>query len=145
MRRWLTLFLLVLMPLQFTWGAAAVYCQHEPAPETRHFGHHTHQHGDAGHPGPQADGAKPADPTGSSVDAKKLTDLKKVADSDKSKPGKLAPDNDCGQCHHSAFKPVAAVAAALNDIGGQVQQGLAEPAFSSRSPDHPDRPNWRIA
>lgn len=127
MRRWLTLFLLVLMPLQFTWGAASVYCQHEPAPEARHFGHHTHQHGDG-------DGAHAA-----SADAKKL------ADADKSKPGKLAPDNDCGQCHHSAFKPVAAVSAALNDLGAQVQQGLAEPAFSSRSPDHPDRPNWRIA
>lgn len=129
MRRWLTLFLLVLMPLQFTWGAAAVYCQHEPAPQTRHFGHHVHEHGDAAHHGQPS----------------QKTDLKQAADADKSKPGKLAPDNDCGQCHHSAFKPVAAVAPALSAPGAQVQQGLAEPAFSSRSPDHPDRPNWRIA
>ena len=126
MRRWLTVFLLVLLPLQFSWGAAAVYCQHEPAPESRHFGHHVHEHGDAAHQGQQAD-------------------LKKSADADKSKPAKLAPDNDCGQCHHSAFKPVTAVAASLNVPGAQVLRGLSDPAFSSRSPDHPDRPNWRIA
>jgi hypothetical protein len=44
MRRWLATFLLVLLPLQFSWAAAASYCQHETGPATKHFGHHEHKH-----------------------------------------------------------------------------------------------------
>src|SRR5205814_371136 len=41
-------------PLQFGWGAAAAYCQHETTTETsRHFGHHEHVH--------KTDAKKPAD------------------------------------------------------------------------------------
>lgn len=45
MRRWIALFLLCLLPLQWSYAAAAEYCQHE---ETRaaqkHMGHHSHEH-----------------------------------------------------------------------------------------------------
>jgi len=44
MRRWLAIFLLVLLPLQSTWAAAAAYCQHEADAATKHFGHHDHKH-----------------------------------------------------------------------------------------------------
>ncbi|ATE62078.1 hypothetical protein [Thauera sinica] len=44
MRRLAALFLLVLLPLQALWAAAAPYCQHERAPATVHFGHHAHEH-----------------------------------------------------------------------------------------------------
>lgn len=44
MRRLLVLFFVMLLPLQFSWGAAASYCGHEQAPTTSHFGHHTHVH-----------------------------------------------------------------------------------------------------
>ena len=48
MRRWLAVFLLVFLPLQFTWSVAAAYCQHESG-NVQHFGHHEHKHaGDAG-------------------------------------------------------------------------------------------------
>lgn len=47
MRRWLAVFLLVFLPLQFTWSVAAAYCQHESAP-AQHFGHHQHKHQDDG-------------------------------------------------------------------------------------------------
>lgn len=48
MRRWLAVFLLVFLPLQFTWSVAAAYCQHESG-SSQHFGHHQHEHhGDAG-------------------------------------------------------------------------------------------------
>lgn len=44
MRRWLAVLLLVLLPLQFTWAAAAAYCQHETGDAAKHFGHHDHKH-----------------------------------------------------------------------------------------------------
>lgn len=44
MRRWLAILLLVLLPLQSLWAAAAPYCAHEESPKTMHLGHHTHEH-----------------------------------------------------------------------------------------------------
>lgn len=44
MRRWFTLLLLVLMPLQSVWAAAAAYCQHEEGRTAQHVGHHAHEH-----------------------------------------------------------------------------------------------------
>src|ERR1700754_3732573 len=52
MRRWLVLFFVLLLPLQFIWSAAAAHCQHETSEQqTQHFGHHFHVHqGEAGKP-----------------------------------------------------------------------------------------------
>lgn len=45
MTRRIILFLALLLPLQFAWASAAVYCDHEIKPaQTRHFGHHAHLH-----------------------------------------------------------------------------------------------------
>ena len=45
MTRRFILFLALLLPLQFAWTAAAAYCEHETTPaETRHVGHHEHEH-----------------------------------------------------------------------------------------------------
>lgn len=44
MRRWLTILLLVMLPLQFSWAAAAAYCQHETSADAGHVGHHQHEH-----------------------------------------------------------------------------------------------------
>jgi hypothetical protein len=35
--------LMFLLPVQYSWSAAAVYCQHESG-STLHFGHHAHEH-----------------------------------------------------------------------------------------------------
>lgn len=43
-KKLLLIFLLVLLPLQFCWAAAAAYCQHEGEKTAQHFGHHSHQH-----------------------------------------------------------------------------------------------------
>jgi hypothetical protein len=37
------IFLLALLPLQYSWAAGAAYCQHEQGRVT-HFGHHGHRH-----------------------------------------------------------------------------------------------------
>ena len=48
MRRWLTILLVLVMPLQFSWAAASVYCtHHEDGDAARHFGHHADQHPDS--------------------------------------------------------------------------------------------------
>lgn len=44
MTRWLLLVLMVLLPAQFSWAAAAPYCTHERNPTTFHVGHHAHVH-----------------------------------------------------------------------------------------------------
>ena len=43
-KKLLLIFLLVLLPFQFSWAAAAAYCQHEETKAAQHFGHHSHQH-----------------------------------------------------------------------------------------------------
>lgn len=40
MRRYLIIFLLLLLPFQFSWAAVASYCQHETESSTQHLGHH---------------------------------------------------------------------------------------------------------
>ena len=119
MRRWLSLLLLVLLPLQFTWAAAAVYCQHEAAPAARHVGHHEHEHEDA-------------------VQAKKDTrDAVKLA--------KFTSDNDCGSCHLTALKPLQAEPLAVPALNGrQAPAGTVHP-LQTREPDRLERPNWGLA
>jgi hypothetical protein len=123
MRRWLSIILLVLMPFQFTWGAAAAYCEHESSKETRHFGHHVHTHGEAGL---QAQGKKPLP-------------------GDKNTPEKPGLDNDCGTCHLSGAKPVSSSIVVVAALATDAMSSLIEQMFSTRAPDHPERPNWRIA
>lgn len=43
MKRYFLIFLLMLLPLQFTWAIAGAYCAHEEA-AAPHFGHHVHKH-----------------------------------------------------------------------------------------------------
>ncbi|TXI79910.1 MAG: cobalt-zinc-cadmium resistance protein [Cupriavidus sp.] len=45
MRRLLLVFLLLVLPCQMSWAAAARYCQHEAATSANwHIGHHEHRH-----------------------------------------------------------------------------------------------------
>lgn len=126
MRRWLTLFLLFMLPVQFCWAAAAAYCQHEAAAAKTHIGHHAHEHE-----------AKPGDAdAGAGKHAGKAAAVK---------GGKLVADNDCGYCHLSVAKSMVPVAGQLPlaahffiDFGPLL-------AFQSRGPDRHERPKWRIA
>jgi hypothetical protein len=43
-KKLILIFLLALLPFQFSWAAAAVYCQHEDEPASMHLGHHSHKH-----------------------------------------------------------------------------------------------------
>jgi len=44
MRRRIAILLLMLLPFQFCWSAAAAYCRHESGAAAIHFGHHFHVH-----------------------------------------------------------------------------------------------------
>jgi hypothetical protein len=44
MRCWLSVLLLVLLPLQFSWAAMASYCAHEVGSQPMHAAHHDHAH-----------------------------------------------------------------------------------------------------
>ena len=46
MRRWLSLFMLVLLPLLSSWSVAAAYCGDEPVDRPAHVGHHVDAHHD---------------------------------------------------------------------------------------------------
>lgn len=43
MKKYLLILLMLILPAQYTWSAAAVYCQHEQN-AAYHFGHHAHHH-----------------------------------------------------------------------------------------------------
>ena len=52
-KKYLLILLMLILPVQYAWSAAAVYCQHEQGAPS-HFGHHAHAHkaspDDHGHP-----------------------------------------------------------------------------------------------
>ncbi|MDM0018214.1 hypothetical protein [Variovorax saccharolyticus] len=80
MRRLVFIFLMVVLPIQWTWAAAASVCAHEPQGAS-HFGHHQHEHADA------AQAVQPAD---------------------EGPAGSLSNHPDCGVCHAAATAVVPA-------------------------------------
>lgn len=123
MRRLLAILLLVLLPLQFTWAAAAAYCQHETGVVASHLGHHEHVHSAA---------------EGKSSIAK-LADAKQDAN--------FGVDDDCGYCHLMAAKlvPPAQSASPPKVLVSLPVLPLDARPVPSRDPDRHERPNWRIA
>ncbi len=117
MRRWLLIFLMVLLPLQLSWAAVASYCEHESSgATTQHLGHHEHQHEiDAG-PVDSSNGKT----TGTSG----------------------AVDLDCGTCHAGGcavmLQPLKVLMVKLPS------KTHSEPALhlASQPASLPERPNW---
>jgi len=56
MKKWMAIWLLVLLPMQLSWAVVAGYCQHETGATAKHPGHHTHDHQAADHPESGNDG-----------------------------------------------------------------------------------------
>jgi len=126
MRRWLTLVLLLVLPIQFAWSAAAAYCQHEQLPARTHIGHHAHEHEAGGDAGSKGAG-------------------KHLGDKSASKASKLVGDNDCGYCQLSLAKPLVPVALRLDGNAAFKLDTAPSLTFRSRGPDLLERPNWRAA
>lgn len=116
MHKALVIFLLVLLPVQFVWGAAAVYCQHEQGNEVSHFGHHLHKH--------QGKVTKSVD---GSSDKTKLVS---------------GEDVDCVSCHLSCAPVVSDVR--LRVLADEMTQAApaAQRAHSWLLVEAIDRPKW---
>jgi hypothetical protein len=115
MRRWLIYVLIVLMPVQLTWAAAAPYCGHETtAAAADHVGHHEHQHDASLDVSPPADDGAAAAPV---------------------------LDSDCAFCHLGASASVPAVIDAIALAPAFVFTIARVSAYLSHIPTPPERPD----
>ena len=114
MFRLVALLLAVLLPLQFAWGVAAAYCQHEPTTQAAHVGHHAHEH----QAGSQAEAKKPA-------------------------AAKLMADSDCTACHATCSAIGCEAVAGVEGLvlTGRLAVPLLD-AYASAPGRAPDRPQW---
>ena len=113
MRKWLTIFLLLLMPLQVTWAAASAYCQHRGDISTEHVGHHAHKH------------------NVQSVE-RSITDQTQQGGS----------DSDCGTCHAGCSFAVPFAFSGTEFLTSLVIIKSSENLFTSHPLDLPERPRW---
>lgn len=118
MARILIIILIVLLPVQFVWGAAAGYCRHEQGQQSQHYGHHAHEH--------QADASAAVE--GALQDGQSLA----------------GDDPDCIACHLSCVTPVpeAPVVAGIDRLSQDFPTIFldASTLFVSTI----DRPNWVV-
>lgn len=118
MRRFVLLCMMLLLPVQWTWAAAAAYCAHESSPAAaRHIGHHDHVHKTS-----KADSSKQGQAT---------------------KTGAL--DLDCEYCHLSAAQWLLALHAIVPPTTGALPP-LGDPLLEGSHVDSgPERPDWLLA
>lgn len=162
MRRWLTVFLLILLPLQLSWAVAATYCAHEADPAVNHIGHHQHRHETAAAvPGsPDLFGVPDALDASTQVETATDKTADKAAEKAAEKAVEKAPqkaaetttdkaltcvDDDCGFCHLGHSQPVASTAIVLPAVASPVTTGSVPEVWSSRGPDRREKPNWPAA
>lgn len=120
MRRALVIFMLMLLPFQLVWGAAASYCQHEQGAGGGHFGHHVHKH-----------------------QGKVLKASGEVSPDSKSFVGD--DDPDCASCHLTCVSPVMnAVVGFVSDLGEPLRAALTY-GHPRHVPYSIERPNWTLA
>ncbi|WP_377701319.1 hypothetical protein [Pseudoduganella sp. UC29_71] len=132
MRKLFLILLLAILPLQYAWSAAAAYCGHEQE-QSRHFGHHAHQHNaQAGsHDGDGNDNNDGGD-GGDGGGKGKL-------------PGKVKVHADCAVCHHAVQASLLSGMAPPPDAASGGYPPPSDSHFSSHIADGPKKPDWRPA
>jgi len=110
------IFLLVVLPFQVSWAAAAVYCQHENEVSTSHPGHHEHQHAQDHDDADQAN--------------------------DKAK-GKVHAD--CAPCHGTAVGLLSASGTLEHFVFSTITIPASPDSYTSILPLRPERPKWPLA
>ncbi|ESH88038.1 cobalt-zinc-cadmium resistance protein [Cupriavidus sp. HPC(L)] len=131
MRRFFLILLVMLLPLQSVWAAAAAYCGHEQRPAAQwHLGHHQHQHRGEGSTSFQADN-KADNKASAKADATKDTDAAGLF------------DPDCGTCHLASL-PFARPESTDVPVLRLPRTVLVTHDFhyTSLHPRAPDRPQW---
>ena len=114
MRRNIVIFLMFLLPLQFSWEAVSAYCEHEQEIASDHVGHHAHQH--------------------------QSKDVSKSDTSDQFKPGDF--DADCGVCHASCLVALTDAMLSLHCITTNVSFAFLQVRYVASFPAKPERPKW---
>lgn len=122
MRRLVAILMLVVLSVQFSWAAAASYCEHDQDASTQHVGHHEHQHGQ-----PAAEADEPVDAPGQ----------------DGSKAGRAHAD--CASCHLTAAKTISSQEMPVPDADACVPTLAAEALVDSQLLDRIERPKWHRA
>ena len=123
MRKWLALFLLVVLPLSWTASAVAAYCKHETtAAGQNHMGHHDHQHeADGAAGGVGANTSTPTDPVQSG-----------------------GSDPDCGACHAGGVCPPPGVANGHGMVTASFGFADYREMLEHSLFERPERPQWRV-
>lgn len=115
MKYYLLIFLLVLLPLQFSWAATVGYCQHETSVTFNHTGHHTQD---------------------------QLSDNQQ--ESSKNAPHSACMDHDCATCHmgcaNAPVNDLGMITVTVSDNPPPHFQGFA----SQLSKERPERPKWPV-
>lgn len=124
MSRWLALCLLVILPLQFSWVAAASLCQHEKDVSTQHAGHHEHEH--------KADIA---------ADAHAL----EADESDAKSMQSTEMHADCAYCQLSVARPLSFVNLAIASSPAAFDLPPEHRVLEFQPRDRIERPNWHRA
>lgn len=125
MRRALTVFLLLILPLQLSWAAVAVYCQHEQSTQqaTGHMGHHEHRHS------PRAD---------------KVTGEHAKKHGSEKQDGKTpCVNDDCAYCQLASLKTVGMPTIVFELNAESIVAGQAPLMIESHISARLERPNWR--
>ena len=115
MKRYLAIFLLVLLPLQFSWAAMAGYCQHETGVTAKHPGHHSHDHAYADH-----------------------------QESSKNTPQSAGMDHDCAACHLGCAAASFSNRNTTTDVVSDVHPLHLQVMASQPSIERPERPKWPV-
>jgi hypothetical protein len=119
--RLLIIVLLLWLPFQFAWGAAASYCQHEQGAGVSHFGHHSHKH--------------------------KGKSLQCAGDATPDKKTSIAgEDLDCDYCHISCAQPLVPVSFGCDiELALHIVPSTFVTGHSPHIPDLIERPKWTLA
>lgn len=117
MRRLLIIFLMLLLPAQWTWAAVASACQHETGIAAQHVGHHEHVH----QPG-EAEADVDHDRSTGAVEQQ------------------VAFDADCHTCHGSCVSVLMPVGTMPTAIEAGFEPSPYAGSSADRSVVHPLRP-----
>jgi len=125
MTRWLLIVLMVLLPAQFSWAAAAPYCAHESNPVSFHVGHHTHVHEGTASAEAQYSASEPG--------------------TQKSERLPVSDHSDCHYCHGVAVQLAAPAALQFEPPERHVLLAVVTARLDDARPSRIERPKWARA
>lgn len=123
MRRWFLIFMLALLPFQFSWASASAYCQHERDSRPDHWGHHESE-------------TRGTDRSHSGEGAQKNSSTQ---------PNAVV--GDCAVCQFGHAQHADALDEPAQSPAHEPQplRATADERFASHVSDVPVRPDWSLA